>query len=369
MRKLVLLALVVAFASSATPATAAEPYWVEQLGLPQAWRVSEGAGVRVGLIDTGVTAEPDLAGAVLPGADFPDLGAPTGDAIGHGTTMALLIAGRGISGGTRGVAPKAEILPARLNGGADEAIAAVRWAVDQGAKVVNISLGNGSGHSDAYDEALNYARDHDVVVVAAAGNAGEDTGVTSPADRPGVLAVSAVDRTGKFSEDVSVSGPEVSFAAPGVDISTSRTGEKAPTSGTSQAAALVSGVVALVRSRYPDLTAAQVTDQLAGTAKDFGTPGRDSLYGFGLIDPVAALAKPPAPGAKAGAGGSSWWWIAGIGLLAVLVIAAWAWRRRARGPKPGRSLSASAKAPAGRGPGRRPGKPSRHWNSSASPRR
>ncbi|MEU4248555.1 S8 family serine peptidase [Amycolatopsis sp. NPDC026612] len=314
MRKLAPLTLAVLL-TLPTTADAAGPYWAEQLGLPRAWTLSEGAGVRIGLIDTGIAAEPDLDGAVLPGADFPDLGAPAGDAIGHGTTMALLIAGRGTAG-TRGVAPKAELLPARLTGGPSDAIAAVHWAVDHGAKVVNLSLGSG-GKSTEYDEAVDYARDHDVVVVAAAGNAGEDREVTSPADRPGVLAVSAVDRTGKFRADVSVSGPEVGFAAPGVDISTSRHGEKAPTSGTSQAAAIVSGVVALVRSRYPDLTAAQVTEQLIRTAKDLGPPGRDAEYGYGLIDPVAALATEPAVDT-----GTPWWvfalWAAG----GVLVLGA-----------------------------------------------
>lgn len=324
MRKLVPLTLVVLLALPVltAPADAAGPYWADQLDLPRAWALSEGAGVRVGLIDTGVAAEADLDGAVLPGADFPDLGAPAGDAIGHGTTMALLIAGRGTAG-TRGVAPKAEILPARLTGGPADAVAAVRWAVDQGAKVLNLSLGT-TGRTTEYDEAVNYARDHDVVVVAAAGNAGEDREVTSPADRPGVLAVSAVDRTGKFRDDVSVSGPEVSFAAPGVDIPTSRHGEKAPTSGTSQAAAIVSGVVALVRSRYPDLTAAQVADQLARTAKDLGPPGRDSEYGYGLVDPVAALATEP------DGTGTPWWLFAlgALGGVAVLAAAFLVIRRR-----------------------------------------
>jgi type VII secretion-associated serine protease mycosin len=322
MRKLAPLTLVALLALTTT-ADAAGPYWADQLGLSRAWALSEGAGVRVGLVDTGVAAEPDLDGAVRPGADFPDLGAPAGDTIGHGTTMALLIAGRGTAG-TRGVAPKAEILPARLTGGPADAVAAVRWAVDQGAKVVNLSLGSG-GRTTGYDEAVNYARDHDVVVVAAAGNAGEDREVTSPADRPGVLAVSAVDRAGQFRDDVSVSGPEVAFAAPGVDISTSRPGEKAPTSGTSQAAAIVSGVVALVRSRYPELTAAQVTDQLARTARDLGPPGRDNEYGYGLIDPVAALSTEPAVD-----GGTPWWVIAPAtaGGVAVLAAAFLLFRRR-----------------------------------------
>lgn len=296
--------------------------WTDQLGLSRAWQISQGAGVTVGLVDTGVDAgDPDLAGAVLPGAEFPDLGAGTSDAIGHGTTMALLIAGRGRDGGTAGVATKSMILPARLNGGPSDAVAAIRWVVDHGAKVVNISLGSG-GHTDAYDEGLRYAHDHDVVVVASAGNASQDRAVTSPADRPGVLAVSAVDGTGAFAADVSVHGPEVSFAAPGVDITTSRPGETSPTSGTSQAAAIVSGVVALVRAHFPSLTADQVAEHLARTAKDLGTAGRDPLYGYGLIDPVAALTTAPEPSRVADTRGFLWWpWVLG---LTVLCVGGWA---------------------------------------------
>lgn len=299
-----------------TPAPAPQ-YWTEQLGLPRAWQVSQGAGVTVGLVDTGVDAgDPDLAGAVRPGTEFPDLGAGTADAIGHGTTMALLIAGRGRDGGTTGVAPKSMILPARLNGGPPDAVDAIRWVVDHGATVVNISLGNSGGRSDAYDEGLRYAHDHDVVVVASAGNAAQDRGVTSPANRPGVLAVSAVDSTGAFDDSVSVSGPEVSFAAPGVAIATSRPGETSPTSGTSQAAAIVSGVVALVRAHYPSLTADQVAEHLARTAKDLGAPGRDPLYGYGLIDPVAALTTAPEMSTTAGTRGTPWWpWILGLVVL------------------------------------------------------
>lgn len=302
--------------------TPASQYWTDQLGLSRAWQVSQGAGVTVGLVDTGVDARvPDLAGAVLPGAEFPDLGAGTTDAIGHGTTMALLIAGRGRDGGTTGVAPQSMILPARLNGGPSDAVDAIRWVVDHGAKVVNISLGSG-GHTDAYDDGLRYAHDHDAVVVASAGNASQDRGVTSPADRPGVLAVSAVDRTGAFAAGVSVSGPEISFAAPGVDITTSRPGETSPTSGTSQAAAIVSGVVALVRARFPSLTADQVTEHLARTAKDLGTAGRDPLYGYGLIDPITALTTAPEPSIAAGSRGFLWWpWVLG---LTVLCAGGWA---------------------------------------------
>ncbi|WP_052684287.1 S8 family serine peptidase [Lentzea aerocolonigenes] len=256
----------------------ATPSWRDQLGLDRAHELSTGAGVVVGVVDTGVARFSD---AVLPGADFPDLGAEAPDPHGHGTAMARLVLE---------VAPNATVLPARLNGGPADVNAALRWVVDEGAGVVNLSLGGTPG-SSVYDEGLRYAREHDVVVVAAAGNASVDSRVTSPADRDGVLAVSAVDEHGEFRPDVSVEGPEIFLAAPGVDVAA---GQDVPRRGTSQAAAVVSGTVALVRARFPELSATEVTDRLARTATDAGAPGRDPRFGFGLVNPRAALAGEPA---------------------------------------------------------------------------
>jgi subtilisin family serine protease len=249
------------------------PYWIGQLDLVHAWTSTKGSGVTVGLVDTGVNSDAQgLTNIVLAGAQFPNLGADIHDYDGHGTKMAQIISG---------VAPEIRILPAKLSGGADQASAAIRWVVDHGAKVVNLSLGSGLQHSTAFDDGLRYAQEHDVVIVAAAGNSMTDSGVTSPADRPGVVAVSAVDKDGNFSSGISVQGTGVTLAAPGVDV--------LDASGTSESAAIVSGVVALVRSKFPELNAANVINRLIRTAVDHGSPGRDPQYGFGVVNPSMAL--------------------------------------------------------------------------------
>jgi subtilisin family serine protease len=288
--------------------------WMARIHLQEAHRLSTGAGVTVGLVDTGVDpAAPGLADVLLAGAEFPDLGQGTTDSSGHGTTMALLV---------HEVAPEAKILPARLNGGGD-ANSAIRWVVDRGATVVNLSLGSGVSGSAAFDDGLRYAAEHDVVVVAAAGNASTDRAVTSPADRPGVLAVAAVDGDGRFAESVSVEGPEVALAAPGVDIAAA---DRPPASGTSQAAAITSGVAALVRSRFPGLDATETSGRLTGTATDAGPSGKDDRYGYGVIDPVRALSgeEPRTP----------WlvWTVTTVLLVATGSGLVWHWLRRRQRP-------------------------------------
>ncbi|GGU20222.1 S8 family serine peptidase [Lentzea flava] len=267
-----------------------------QLGLEHAWELSKGTGVVVGVVDTGVDdGRPALAGAVLPGAEFPELGTGTRDQLGHGTDVAELVVS---------VAPEAKILPVKLSGNSVEANAAIRWAVDHGARVLNLSLG--SSATGTFDEGLRYAADNDVVVVAAAGNADRDTGVRAPANGPGVLAVSAVGQDGAFRPDVSVAGAEVALSAPGVGVT--GTGK----SGTSFSAAIVSGVAALVRARHPGLSAQEVVGLLTATAEDRGAPGRDPEYGFGVVDPVKALTSPVDHKDE----GPFWWTGAAIALTA-----------------------------------------------------
>ncbi|PWR14220.1 type VII secretion-associated serine protease mycosin [Micromonospora sicca] len=287
-----------------------EQWQLDELQARTAWHDSTGRGVIVAVIDSGVDgAHPDLAGQVLPGIDLvsPD-GAEGPDPVGHGTTVAGLIAGRNDDDrGVVGLAPDARILPVRVlddeNRYDDAMIVAkgVRWAVDNGARVINLSLG-GSGDSPALAAALDYAFARDVVVVACTGNLASSTGtkVWYPAREPGVLAVAGLERSTQNLWSGSITGHETTLAAPATALFGARPG--GPTGGywrvqgTSFASPLVAATAALVRARFPQMSAGDVVNRLITTAKDLGPTGRDDRFGYGMVDPVAALTAdvPPA---------------------------------------------------------------------------
>ena len=284
-------------------------YWLNEYGFTQAWTVSRGEGVTVAVIDTGIVGEvPELRGVVTGGTDVSGLGSPDGQTpVGeeseHGTMVASLLAGRGTGegNGVIGVAPDAELLTASVAFGQDtgsektndEQIAeAVRWAVDNGADVINMSLTrNTQDWPEAWDDAFRYAFENDVVVVAAAGNRGSGTSeVGAPATIPGVLAVAGVDREQNASFDASSQGITIGVSAPSEDlVGVLPDGSYVQWSGTSAAAPLVSGLVALVRAAYPELDAANVINRVIRTADPKGEDAPSPLYGYGIIDPVAAL--------------------------------------------------------------------------------
>jgi type VII secretion-associated serine protease mycosin len=280
-------------------------WFVRSLNLAQAHRYSQGEGVTVAVIDTGVEANhPDLRGNVLTGTETtPGSRGGNGqrDTIGHGTKMAGLIAahGNGSGDGALGIAPKAKILPIRDSDpygfGSDAGeVAGIDWAIAHGAKVISISRGGST--TPTLEGAVNRARAADVVVVNAVGNRPEAAFVAAAAALPGVVAVAATDRNDNHAA-VSVTGPEVMIAAPGVDItSVSKGGGYTTGTGTSDSTAIVSGAAALVRAKYPDLSADEVIHRLTATATDKGPPGRDEEYGFGVLNIVAALTAnvPPA---------------------------------------------------------------------------
>jgi type VII secretion-associated serine protease mycosin len=295
----VLIAMIIPGVAGAQ--TIEEQQWhLAALGVPDAHAITRGDGVVVAVVDSGVDGTvPDLAGALLPGTGFGTASGTDGtrDNDGHGTAMATLIAGRGVDGGALGVAPGARILPVSVGAdGAKFSTAAVSegvtWAVDHGADVVNLSLTSLATLTPDLLRAINYALDHDVVVIAGTGNEGEEH-IGAPANIRGVIAVSGtVNGNGPWPE--SNTGPEAVLAAPAQGIVTAmpltvQSTGYAGIDGTSAATALVSGAAALVRARYPDLDAGNVVNRLIVTATDLMAPGRDSQTGFGLVNPVAAL--------------------------------------------------------------------------------
>ncbi|WP_165975915.1 S8 family serine peptidase [Actinomadura rubrisoli] len=253
----------------------------------------------VALIDSGVEARlPDLKGAVLPGRGYDGASRADGRADddtelgGHGTAMAALIAGQGHGTGMVGIAPRSRILP--ISAALHNYDQTIRYAVDHGAKVINFSTSTSASRCpDDVQESIAYAVQHDVVVVAAAGNDGflSESG-NSPANCPGVLGVGAVDAYLGIWEK-STPGDNIMVAAPGVAVGSigKRGLFSRNNNGTSQATALTSGVVALMRARFPRMPAREVVQRILATAKDVGPKGWDKTSGYGAIIPYLALTE------------------------------------------------------------------------------
>lgn len=293
----------------------AEQAQLSAINAAQAWAVTRGRGVTVAVLDTGVDGSiPDLAGSVTTGPDETAGVDPAGYHAPHlhGTYIASLIAGHGSGAGRRsgviGVAPAAVILSVRVildNGepgfgefaaksASDDAIGTgIRYAVGHGAGVINMSLGS-TAPTKGLRAALAYATAHGVVVVAAAGNNGAAqhgyTPLSYPAAFPGVIAVAAVGLNGKraaFSDDNS----SVVLSAPGLNVvGAGPGGSYLEADGTSPASAIVAGVAALIRARYPRLTPVQVEQAMLSSARHRPPGGYSPATGFGEVDAPAALA-------------------------------------------------------------------------------
>lgn len=313
------LLCVVSLAQVATPAAAdsiRDRQWaLSAFDADAVEKVSTGRGVTVAVIDTGVDGtHPDLAGNVLPGKDFLKGGrADREEDSSHGTGMASLIAGHGHGpGGTagiKGLAPAAKILPLRaitdsgLQMGTGKPVSqAIRYAVDHGASVINLSLADDFKDPDMA-ASVRYARQKDAVIVAGAGNDGVAT-PEYPASFPGVISVGAVASAGKIWEKSNY-GSNNLLAAPGVDnYSAGLNHEYQHGTGTSGATAYVSAAAALLRSKFPDLTAGQIANRLVKTAKlpdsMKGAKLPERHYGYGFIRPYSALTEDIPAGSKDG---------------------------------------------------------------------
>jgi len=276
-----------------------------QINAPQAWDLTTGsADVTIAVVDTGVSLNhPDLAGKILAGASFVSGITSADDDNGHGTHVAGIAAAIGNNGiGIAGVSWGAKILPVKVldswgNGTDYDVAQGIAWAADQGAKVINLSLG-GVNVGSVLQEAVSYAQSKGALVVAAAGNCAQGgigcdysiNPVFYPAAYPGVLAVGAVNAANQKSS-FSEYGNFVDVVAPGESIcSTVLSGKfSCALSGTSQATPHVSGLAALIWSRNPSLTADQVANIIEMTATDLGSFGRDDYYGYGLVNALAAV--------------------------------------------------------------------------------
>jgi subtilisin family serine protease len=319
------LAIAAIVTTGASPARAdsvrdAQMWVLDAINAPAAWQVSQGQGVTVAVIDSGVNPDvSDLAGSVITGPDYTGVGTPESDSGWgvHGTWMASLISGHGHDGGSSGilgVAPRSRVLSIRvITDSSDpgfsryehepqariqrELARAIRYAVSHGAGVISMSLGY-ELPSLPVREALQDALNHNVVVFASSGNSGNAPGArrqgqapySFPADYPGVLGVAAVGQDGApagFSSD----NLSVQVAAPGVRVpAQGRDGQYWLVSGTSPACALTAGVAALIRSAYPSLPPDLVRDAIISTTTHRPAGGYDSEVGFGTVDAAAALA-------------------------------------------------------------------------------
>ncbi len=251
--------------------------------------------VVVAVLDTGVAPHPELAAALVAGRNFTD--SPGGaldatDRHGHGTHVAGTI-GADAGSYVEGVAAGVRIMPVKVlgdggGGWTDWAADGIVWAADNGADVINMSLG-GAGASTVQAQAVAYARSKGVTVIAAAGN--DNTSVPFyPAADAGVIAVAAVDEQ-QAKAPFSNHGSYVDVTAPGVGILSTyyASYDHVYMSGTSMASPHVAGVVALMEAAAPTLTPDQVEQVLTGSATDLGAAGRDDLFGHGLVDAVRSV--------------------------------------------------------------------------------
>lgn len=260
-----------------------------------------GEGIIVALLDTGVDLDhPDLASNIIGGWNFLDKNDNVTDCDGHGTMVAGIIAGvANNSIGVVGVAPRVSIMPLKVLSETDgswvDLNLAIRYAADNGARIIGMSLGGYySRLGQSTENAIDYAIGKGCILVAAVGN-DNSTEMFYPAAYEQVVAVSATDQDDNKAS-FSNYGDYVDFCAPGVDVLTTTIGgEYAYGSGTSFAAPFVVGVVALMLSEYPYLSGEEVVESLRVQAEDLGEEGLDQYYGWGLVDAGSAVTETPIP--------------------------------------------------------------------------
>lgn len=274
---------------------------LQQLGIPSCWDFSQGEGSKVAVLDTGAALNhPDISANIVAKRDFTGSSSGANDVQGHGTHCAGIIAGIRNNTGVAGVAPKASLMIGKVLGdngtGSSTSVAnGVRWAADEGANIISMSLGSSQSSDEIY-AAIKYAFQKGVFIIAAAGNEGPSHNTVGyPGRYPEVIAVASYNQARQISE-FSSRGNQVDITAPGEKILSAYPPKNlAVLSGTSMATPFVAGVVALLLSkrkksgeRLP-ANNQELLKMLIDTATDAGSSGFDHSFGNGIINPVKLL--------------------------------------------------------------------------------
>lgn len=281
---------------------------IATINIAKAWDITLGdRNIIIGIVDTGVDLNhPDLVSKLVPGFNvLTDGKTPPKDDNGHGTHVAgIAAAATDNKIGIAGTAPKCMIMPVKAldNKGDGDVLnlsIGIVWAVDHGAKVINMSLG-GDNAPETLKRAIQYALIHKISVISATGN-GNDQGIglnepTYPAALPGVIAVGAIDTAGKVAR-FSNFGKWTTVVAPGEQILSTTPTYDVPgimknydfMDGTSMASPIITGVVALMLSRNPNMSPEMIKTKLESTAKPIGSSGFNEKAGYGLVDAEKAV--------------------------------------------------------------------------------
>lgn len=262
-------------------------YWnINLIGADKAWLEGyTGKGVKVGIIDTGISNHSELT--IAGGVSTVEYTSSFQDDHGHGTHVAGVIAGKHNDTGIVGVSPDANLYAIKAldqngEGNLGDVLEGIEWAVNNGMDIINLSFGMEELDS-SLEEMVKQAYEAGILIVGASGNNGRANSVMYPAKYENVIGVSAVD--GRLNiAPFSSTGSEVEFSAPGYNIiSTFLNGSYGVASGTSQAAPHVAGMLALLKEKYPALTHIELRKKLIQYVQDLGDNGKDSLYGHGFI--------------------------------------------------------------------------------------
>ncbi|MCL1874608.1 MAG: S8 family serine peptidase, partial [Clostridiales bacterium] len=272
-----------------------------EMDCERAWVLSKGEGVTVAVIDSGIDiSHPEFAGRIRGNSynsQIDQIGLEyVQDYYGHGTHVSGIVAAAGIE--VSGVAPKAEIMAIKLTladsefFSADSLLRAINYAAENGADIINMSLGN--TWDELGDAVLSNAVAKGVTVVCAAGNSNSSQ-LRYPGSHPEAITVSSLKEGGIFDSSYSNYGPGIDLAAPGTAVNSTKTGGGyMKMSGTSMASPNVAGVAALIKSFHPEYSPQQVRDLMCRTARQGGFLGKDNHYGWGAVSAYGSLLGPDA---------------------------------------------------------------------------